>query len=99
MLDRRAFLRATAGAAVLAGLPGCGQDEERWERAAFARPATSRTAVLSVDGYRRGVEEAVRRGVELFGQVLDFRFEHGEPFVVGHAGLPSCSQRNVTCTG
>ena len=66
MLDRRAFLKATAGAAVLAGLPGCGRDEERWQRAAFAKRATSRTAILSVDGYRGGVEEAVRRGVELF---------------------------------
>ena len=66
MLDRRDFLKATAGAAVLVALPGCGRDEERWQRSAFAKPATSRTAVLPVEGYRRGLDEAVRRGVELF---------------------------------
>ncbi|MGH7542760.1 MAG: DUF362 domain-containing protein, partial [Gemmatimonadota bacterium] len=66
MLDRREFLKATAGAAVLAGLPGCGRDEERWQRGAFAKPATSRTAVVSVDGYERGLDDALRRGVELF---------------------------------
>jgi uncharacterized protein (DUF362 family) len=71
MLDRREFLKATAGAAVLAALPGCGRDEERWQPRAFAKPATSRTAVVSVDGYGRGLEDAVRRGVELFD--LDVR--------------------------
>ncbi|MGH7563285.1 MAG: DUF362 domain-containing protein, partial [Gemmatimonadota bacterium] len=66
MLDRREFLKATAGAAVLAGLPGCGRDEERWQPSAFSKPATSRTAVIPVDGYERGLEDALRRGVELF---------------------------------
>jgi uncharacterized protein (DUF362 family) len=66
MLDRRDFLKASAGAAVLVALPGCGRHEERWQRSAFAKPATSRTAVLAAEGYGQGLDEAVRRGVELF---------------------------------
>lgn len=66
MLERREFLKAVAGAAVLSSLPGCGRGEERWQPGAFAKRATSRTAVLSVDGYGRGIVDAVRRGVEMF---------------------------------
>ena len=66
MLDRREFLKATAGAAVLAGLPGCGRIEERWQPSAFAKNASSRTAIIHVSGYEGEIGEAVRRGVELF---------------------------------
>lgn len=73
MLDRREFLKATAGAAVLAGLPGCGRSEERWHPSAYSKPPTSRTAVVAVDGYQGGLEDAVRRGVELFDLPLSGR--------------------------
>ncbi|MGH7556649.1 MAG: DUF362 domain-containing protein [Gemmatimonadota bacterium] len=72
MLDRRDFLKATAGAAVLAALPGC-SDEPKWSPSARRKPSRSRVAVLSAGDYQQPLEDVVRRGVELFDLPLQGR--------------------------
>lgn len=69
MLDRRDFLKATAGAALLSALPRC-SDEPKWSPAARRKPARSRVAVLSAGDYRGPLEDVVRRGIQLFGLPL-----------------------------
>jgi uncharacterized protein (DUF362 family) len=65
MLDRRDFLKATAGAGVLAALPRC-SDEPKWYPAARRKTARSQVAILSAGDYQRPLEDIVRRGIELF---------------------------------
>lgn len=69
MLDRRNFLKATAGAAVLTGLPRCAE-EPKWSSEAHRKASRSRVAVLSAADYMRPLEDVVRRGIELFDLTL-----------------------------
>ena len=68
MVDRREFLKASAGAVVLAALPSC-SDEPQWEPAARLKRARSRVAVLPAEAYDR-LDDIVHRGIELFGLPL-----------------------------
>jgi uncharacterized protein (DUF362 family) len=72
MLDRRDFLKATAGAAVLASLPRC-SEEPKWSPAARRKTARSQVAVLSAADYQQPLEDIVRRGIQLFGLPLQGR--------------------------
>lgn len=66
MLDRRAFLKASAGAVVASQLGGCGRESPRWDPAAVAKPARSRVAVVPAAGYGPGLKEALVDGLRLF---------------------------------
>lgn len=72
MIDRRDFLKATAGAAVLAALPHCSA-EPKWSPAARRKTTRSQVAVLSADDYQQPLEDVVRRGIQLFGLSLQGR--------------------------
>lgn len=65
MMDRREFLQASAGAALLASLPGCG-DPEPWDGAAYLKPPTSRVAILAADRYDASLRDTVLAGLKLF---------------------------------
>lgn len=72
MIDRRDFLKAASGAAVLAALPSC-SDEPLWAPSARRKPARSRVAVLSATDYGHPLEDIVRRGIRLFDLHLEGR--------------------------
>jgi uncharacterized protein (DUF362 family) len=67
MLDRRRFIRLSAGASIGAVATACRQDEpRRWDPALFRGPARSRTAILSHSRYDSGLKDTLLRGLELF---------------------------------
>jgi uncharacterized protein (DUF362 family) len=74
MVDRRRFLKASAGLALTAAhLPGCRGEHQgpRWDPEAFAKRPTSPVAVLPASSYQAPLSETIRRGLGLFG--LDLR--------------------------
>jgi len=66
MLRRRDFLKATAGTALVAAVPGCGRKEKRWSKAAFQKTARSRVAIVPADRYGERLHEIVLAGLRLF---------------------------------
>lgn len=64
-MRRREFLKASAGAAALATLPGC-SDEARWHASAYRKARRSPVAVLAENGYDRPLLDTVLRGLRLF---------------------------------
>lgn len=65
MLDRRGFLKVSAGAVAVAALDGCSRDRPVWDPAVQRKAAESRVAILSADGYGRPLEETILAGIEL----------------------------------
>jgi uncharacterized protein (DUF362 family) len=67
MIDRRAFVKVSAGAVAVAALDGCRRDRPAWEPGAERKTAESRVAILAAGGYDRPLEATIRTGIELFG--------------------------------
>jgi uncharacterized protein (DUF362 family) len=66
MLDRRTFLKASAAASLIPLLSRCTPEPPKWDPGTFSKPASSRTAVLSVADYDSSLTDAVLRGLKLF---------------------------------
>ena len=73
MLDRRGFLKASAGAAIAASALGCRRADApvHWSPEAYRKRDRSRVAVLPAARYDAGLEDALRRGIGFFD--LDVR--------------------------
>jgi uncharacterized protein (DUF362 family) len=73
VLDRRGFLKASAGAAIAASALGCRRTEApvRWSPEAYRKRDRSRVGVLAAARYDAGLEDVLRRGIALFD--LDVR--------------------------
>ncbi|HUP01913.1 MAG TPA: DUF362 domain-containing protein [Gemmatimonadota bacterium] len=65
-MHRRDFLKTSAGAAVLASLPRCGDDADKWDAAAFRKQPSSKVAILRADRYDGALTETVLTGLRLF---------------------------------
>lgn len=66
MIDRREFLKISAGTAALASLPGCRKASDPWEPAAYGKPARSRVAILPAKNYDGTLKDTVLAGLKLF---------------------------------
>jgi uncharacterized protein (DUF362 family) len=64
-MNRREFIKASAGASLYPFLNGCEQ-EVRWEKDAFIKTKRSRVAILAAEQYGNSLRDTVRRGVEMF---------------------------------
>lgn len=64
-MNRRQFLKASAGASLYPFLPGCDQ-QVRWEKEAFLKAKNSRVAILAAEQYGGSLQDTVRRGIDLF---------------------------------
>lgn len=69
-MNRREFLKASAGASVFPLLGSC-QRSNRWEREAYRKTRTSRVAIMAAESYEAPLQDIVLRGLKLFG--LDVR--------------------------
>lgn len=67
-MQRREFLKTSAGAAAVAVLPSCrGAQDPPWSRDAYRKSPSSPVAVLEANAYGAGLGETVLRGLRLFG--------------------------------
>jgi len=68
MLDRRDFLKASIGGAVIASVLGCRPSEPpiRWSAAAYRKRERSRVAVVPASRYDGDLEDVIRRGLAAF---------------------------------
>jgi uncharacterized protein (DUF362 family) len=64
-MNRRQFLKASAGASLYPFLPGCDQ-QVLWEKEAFLKAKNSRVAILAAEQYGGSLQDTVRRGIDLF---------------------------------
>src|SRR4030095_15077803 len=64
-MNRRQFLKASAGASLYPFLPSCDQ-QVRWEKEAFIKAKNSRVAILAAEQYGGSLQDTVRRGIDLF---------------------------------
>jgi uncharacterized protein (DUF362 family) len=64
-MNRREFIKASAGASLYPFLNGCEQ-QVRWEKDAFIKTKRSRVAILAAEQYGNSLRDTVRRGVEMF---------------------------------
>jgi uncharacterized protein (DUF362 family) len=64
-MNRRQFLKASAGASLYPFLPACDQ-QVRWEKEAFIKAKHSRVAILAAGQYGGSLHDTVRRGIDLF---------------------------------
>jgi uncharacterized protein (DUF362 family) len=68
VLERRAFLKAVVGGAVVVSSGGCRSSEApRWDRTAFPPPTRARVAVLDAASYDRSLDGTVEAGIRLTG--------------------------------
>ena len=64
-MNRREFIKASAGASLYPFLNGCEQ-QVRWEKDAFIKTKRSRVAILAAEQYGNSLRDTIRRGVEMF---------------------------------
>jgi uncharacterized protein (DUF362 family) len=64
-MNRREFIKASAGASLYPFLNGCEQ-QVRWEKDAFIKTKRSRVAILAAEQYGSSLRDTIRRGVEMF---------------------------------
>jgi uncharacterized protein (DUF362 family) len=65
MINRRNFLKVSAGASLWQLMGGC-ERAPRWQREAYRKAKSSRVAILGAPGYEKGLRDAIIRGVKLF---------------------------------
>jgi uncharacterized protein (DUF362 family) len=65
MMNRREFIKASAGAALYPFLTACDQ-RDRWEKDAYVKTKRSQVAILAAEEYGSSLRDTIRRGIDLF---------------------------------
>src|SRR5918996_1093962 len=64
-MNRREFIKASAGASLYPFLTACEQ-QVRWEKDAFIKTKRSQVAILAAEQYGNSLRDTIRRGIEMF---------------------------------
>ena len=64
-MNRREFIKASAGASLYPFLNSCEQ-QVRWEKAAFIKTKRSQVAILAAEQYGSSLRDTIRRGIQMF---------------------------------
>jgi uncharacterized protein (DUF362 family) len=65
MMNRREFIKASAGASLYPFLTACEQ-RVRWEKDAYIKTKRSQVAILAAEQYGSSLRDTIRRGIDLF---------------------------------
>lgn len=65
MMNRREFVKASAGACFFPFLNAC-EPQVRWDKDAFIKTKRSQVAILAAERYASSLRDTVRRGIEMF---------------------------------
>jgi uncharacterized protein (DUF362 family) len=65
MMNRREFIKASAGASLYPVLNAC-EEQVRWEKDAFIKTKRSQVAILAAEQYGSSLRDTIRRGIEMF---------------------------------
>ncbi|HEY3167725.1 MAG TPA: DUF362 domain-containing protein, partial [Candidatus Binatia bacterium] len=71
-MNRREFIKASAGASLYPFLSSCEQ-QVRWEKEAFIKTKRSQVAILAAEQYGSSLRDTIRRGIEMFRLGLNGR--------------------------
>ena len=64
-MNRREFIKASAGASLYPFLNSCEQ-QVRWEKEAFIKTKRSQVAILAAEKYGSSLRDTIRRGIQMF---------------------------------